>query len=73
MAIWRVVSYSGGMAAGRLTREDVIQRAKSAEAQIASLGVRRLALFGSVLRDQAIGHVIRPYPGCSTIWVRETC
>lgn len=37
----------------RLTREAVIKRLKSAERQIADLGVRRLALFGSVMRNEA--------------------
>ena len=41
------------MAGAQLIREDVIKRVKSAEAQISGLGVRRLALFGSVVRDEA--------------------
>jgi uncharacterized protein len=36
-----------------LTRTDVVKRLQSAAEQIAGLGVRRLALFGSVLRDEA--------------------
>jgi predicted nucleotidyltransferase len=36
-----------------LTREQAIARLRSAEAAIRRLGVRRLALFGSVLRNQA--------------------
>jgi uncharacterized protein len=36
-----------------LTRSDAIQRLRAAEGEIRSLGVRRLALFGSVLRNQA--------------------
>ncbi len=36
-----------------LTREQAIDRLRSAEAQIRRLGVRRLALFGSVVRNQA--------------------
>jgi predicted nucleotidyltransferase len=41
------------MANAPLVREDVIKRLKSAERQIAGLGVRRLALFGSVVRNEA--------------------
>lgn len=37
----------------RLSREDAVERLKSAAEQIAELGVRRLALFGSVVRDEA--------------------
>jgi predicted nucleotidyltransferase len=36
-----------------LTREEAIRRIRDAEAEIRSLGVRRLALFGSVLRNEA--------------------
>ncbi len=36
-----------------LTRDDAIRRLLSAEAEIRRLGVRRLALFGSVLRNEA--------------------
>lgn len=36
-----------------LSREQAIQRLRSVEAQIRRLGVRRLALFGSVVRNQA--------------------
>jgi uncharacterized protein len=36
-----------------LNRADVIQRVRAAEQRIAALGVRRLALFGSVVRDEA--------------------
>ena len=36
-----------------LTRDDVFQRIRSAESRIRDLGVRRLALFGSVLRNEA--------------------
>lgn len=36
-----------------LTREQAIQRLRSVEWEIRRLGVRRLALFGSVVRDQA--------------------
>jgi len=41
------------MATGVLTREQVRERLHAAEAEILSLGVRRLALFGSVLRNEA--------------------
>ncbi|MDQ3355555.1 MAG: nucleotidyltransferase domain-containing protein [Actinomycetota bacterium] len=36
-----------------LTREQAVTRLRSAEAEIRGLGVRRLALFGSVLRNEA--------------------
>jgi predicted nucleotidyltransferase len=36
-----------------LTRDDAVRRLEAAEAEIRRLGVRRLALFGSVLRNQA--------------------
>jgi uncharacterized protein len=36
-----------------LTREETIRRLQAVEAQIRCLGVRRLALFGSVLRNEA--------------------
>jgi len=36
-----------------LTRAEAVRRIEDAEAEIRSLGVRRLALFGSVLRDEA--------------------
>lgn len=36
-----------------LKRDEVIQRLRDAEREIRSLGVERLALFGSVLRDEA--------------------
>jgi predicted nucleotidyltransferase len=36
-----------------LTREQAIQRLRSVEPEIRRLGVRRLALFGSVVRNQA--------------------
>ena len=41
------------MANTALTSEEVVKRVKSAERQIAGLGVRRLALFGSVVRNEA--------------------
>jgi predicted nucleotidyltransferase len=36
-----------------LTRQDAWSRLTTCEAEIRALGVQRLALFGSVLRDQA--------------------
>ena len=41
------------MATEVLTREQVRERLHEAEADILGLGVRRLALFGSVLRNEA--------------------
>jgi hypothetical protein len=41
------------MIASALTRADVLSRLASAEAEILSFGVRRLALFGSVVRNTA--------------------
>lgn len=41
------------MATEGLTREQVRERILASEADIRVLGVRRLALFGSVLRDEA--------------------
>ena len=41
------------MATDVLTREQVRQRLREVEAEIFGLGVRRLALFGSVLRNEA--------------------
>lgn len=36
-----------------LTRDEAIRRIRAAESEIRSLGVERLALLGSVLRDEA--------------------
>jgi predicted nucleotidyltransferase len=41
------------MIATALTRADVLSRVAAAQAEIFSLGVRRLALFGSVQRNAA--------------------
>lgn len=41
------------MATTILTRDDAFQLIRAAEARIRGLGVQRLALFGSVLRDEA--------------------
>src|SRR3990172_2957020 len=37
----------------RLTREDAVERLVASEREIRALGVRRLALFGSVARGEA--------------------
>ena len=47
------VPYSCGMTTAGPSRADVIKHLKKAEQQIAGLGVRRLALFGSVVRNEA--------------------
>lgn len=36
-----------------LTRDEAIQRLQAVESEIRRLGIRRLALFGSVLRNEA--------------------
>ncbi|MGQ0816337.1 MAG: nucleotidyltransferase family protein [Gemmatimonadota bacterium] len=41
------------MVTANLTRTDVVERLHAIEDEILSLGVERLALFGSVLRGQA--------------------
>ena len=41
------------MATDALTREEVRERLRGVEAEVLGLGVRRLALFGSVLRNEA--------------------
>jgi predicted nucleotidyltransferase len=41
------------MVSSPLTREEAIRRLKAAESEIRSFGVERLALFGSVLRNEA--------------------
>ena len=43
----------GRMEAFAFTREEVVRRLRASEADIRALGVERLALFGSVLRNQA--------------------
>ena len=42
------------MATDALTREQVRERLRRVEAEVFGLGVRRLALFGSVLRNEAL-------------------
>jgi hypothetical protein len=41
------------MTSPALTRQDVVERLAACESEILALGVQRLALFGSVLHDQA--------------------
>lgn len=48
-----VLEKDGHMNTGALTRDQAIERLRAAEARIRRLGVRRLALFGSVARNQA--------------------
>jgi uncharacterized protein len=43
------------MDASTLSRDETIRRLQTIEAEILGLGVRRLALFGSVLRNEARG------------------
>lgn len=45
-------AYVLAMSAISLTREEAIRRLQTIEPEIRRLGVRRLALFGSVLRNQ---------------------
>jgi uncharacterized protein len=45
--------YLRGMSTQALTRDEAIRRLLAVEAEIRRLGVRRLALFGSVLRNEA--------------------
>lgn len=47
---WR---YIRSMSTESLTRVEAVRRLQEAEPEIRALGVERLALFGSVLRDQA--------------------
>jgi uncharacterized protein len=41
------------MATSSLSHDEAVRRIVAAEAEIRAFGVRRLALFGSVLRDEA--------------------
>jgi predicted nucleotidyltransferase len=41
------------MSPSALSRDEAVRRLQTVEAEIRLLGVRRLALFGSVLRDEA--------------------
>jgi uncharacterized protein len=45
--------YLRGMSTQALTRDEAIRRLLAVEAEIRRLGVRRLALFGSVVRNEA--------------------
>lgn len=54
-----------------LTREQAIQRLAASDREIRALGVERLALFGSVVRDQArvdsdVGLLVQFAPGAKT-------
>lgn len=54
-----------------LTRDLAVERLRDAEAEIRALGVERLALFGSVLRDEArpdsdVDVLVRFLPGAKT-------
>jgi uncharacterized protein len=46
------------MTNGALSREEAISRLQAAEAEIRRLGVHRLALFGSVLRGEALQRIL---------------
>lgn len=55
----------------RLTREDAIARLVASERDILALGVQRLALYGSVARDQAgpdsdVDLLVQFLPGAKT-------
>ena len=55
----------------RLTRADVIARLRQAQEEILALGVRRLALFGSVLhgtarRDSDVDFLVQFSKGCKS-------
>jgi uncharacterized protein len=50
---WHYVSLDWVMPSTSLTRDQAIRRLLAAEAEIRALGVKRLALFGSVLRGEA--------------------
>jgi hypothetical protein len=54
-----------------LTRDEVVQRLLASEPEIRALGVQRLALFGSVLRDEArpdsdVDLLVQFFPGAKT-------
>ncbi len=51
--LWDLLRIFPGMSMRPQTREAAIERLQAIEAQIRHLGVRRLALFGSVLRNEA--------------------
>ena len=59
------------MALSPLTRELTVERLVASEAEIRALGVERLALFGSVLRDDArsdsdVDFLVQFSPGAKT-------
>lgn len=59
------------MSTSRLNRDEAVRRLVAAEAEIRALGVRRLALFGSVLRNEAgpdndVDLLIQFAPGAKT-------
>jgi uncharacterized protein len=59
------------MTASHLTREEAVRRLVASEREIRALGVRRLALFGSVLRGEArpdsdIDLLVQFSPGAKT-------
>ena len=54
-----------------LTREEVVQRLSACEPEIRALGVRRIALFGSVLRGEArldsdVDLLVQFFPGAKS-------
>jgi len=54
-----------------LSREEAIERLAASEAEIRALGVKRLALFGSVLRgaarpDSDVDILVQFFPGAKT-------
>jgi uncharacterized protein len=53
LALWVAASRFVTMSPNARTREQATTRLRSVEAEIRALGVRRLALFGSVLRNEA--------------------
>ncbi len=60
------------MALSPLTRELTVERLVASEPEIRALGVERLALFGSVLRDDArsdsdVDFLVRAF-GPATVW-----
>lgn len=48
-----LLRYIPEMSPAPLTRQEALDRLRIAEPEIRALGVKRLALFGSVLRDEA--------------------
>jgi hypothetical protein len=59
------------MTSARLSRDEAVRRLVAAETEIQALGVRRLALFGSVLRGEAgpdsdVDLLVQFFPGTKT-------